>query len=127
MTALWLFFNGLVYAAMSAAFLFRLPQTTQSMGFSEVDGSAAIELVTVYGGLGAGLALLFLIAGLKKDKRPFALVILMMSYLFFALGRLAGIGLFPVTSSSTYYLLGFELIGCFLSWVLWRKNRNVDG
>lgn len=120
----WLGFNAITYLMLGILFIFQFEMITGNLGIFPQDGSAAIELITVYGGLELGFGILFLTALFVGKYRLFALQILTFSYLSFAVGRMAGIIGYEVTDPVTYYLLVFEVLGIAVSSVLLRRSLN---
>ncbi len=122
---IWLLINATVYLVLGFLFLFRFESIIGNLDIVPQTGSAAIELMAVYGGLEIGFGILFLTALFKKEIRLFALQILAFSYLCFAVGRFVGMMTFTVTSTMTYYLFSFEAIGFAISLMLLRSITNL--
>ena len=121
---IWLVFNSVVYLVLGYLFIFEFQMITSNLGIVPQSGSAAIELMTVYGGLELGLGLLFLIALFVQKYRLFAQQLLVFSYLSFFLGRFAGILSFDEASPITFYLFAFELIGFAISLLLLKMSGH---
>ena len=120
--SIWLLLNGVVYLILGFMFVFQFETMAGSLGIEVLSGSAAIELITVYGGLETGLGVLFIMALFVMKYRLFSLQILTFSYLCFAMGRLAGMLGHDVASTMTYYLLVFEIVGFVVSALLLKKG-----
>ncbi len=121
---LWLALNGILYLLLGFAFFFGFETVAGNIGFKGNNGSAAIELVTVFGGLELALGLLFIYTLFDQRLTNFAIQLLVFTYTAFTFGRLIGISQYQVTDSLTYYLLCIELSGSVISWALFRKGRE---
>jgi hypothetical protein len=121
---LWFALNGILYLLLGLAFFFGFETISDNIGFKVDSGSAAIELVTVFGGLELALGLLFIYALFDRRLTSFAIQMLIFTYTAFTLGRLIGISQYEVTDTLTYYLLGVELSGSVISWVLFLKGSE---
>ena len=117
----WLFFNGAIYLILGWMFLFQFESIIQTLKIAPLSGSAAIELMAVYGGLEAGMGILFLLAAITGRWVLFSLELVTFTYISFALGRLAGILTFTVSDQMTYYLLGFEIVAGLFSLLLLKQ------
>ena len=126
MVSLWLLYNAAVYLVVGAFFVVDLPTVAGNLGLYPLNGSAAIELVAVYGGLEIGLGILCIMALFAEKVRLFALQVLMASYVCFALGRFAGMMIHEVTDSLTYLLFGLEVAGFFIGVYLHRTYKTDD-
>ena len=121
---LWFAFNGILYLLLGLAFFFGFETISGNIGFKVNNGSAAIELVTVFGGLELALGLLFIYALFDRRLTRFAIQMLIFTYTAFTLGRLIGISQYEVSDNLTYYLLGVEMSGSVISWVLFLKRSK---
>lgn len=119
---IWLALSGLMYLVLGYAFIFRFESVAASLDIAAESGSAAIEIVTVYGGLEIGMGLLFLLAVFKWNWRSFSLQLLTFSYACFVVGRLAGMAMHEVSDNLTYQLLGFEMVGLLISAALLKRS-----
>ena len=121
---LWFAINGILYLLLGLVFFFGFETISGNLGFKLNSGSAAIELVTVFGGLELALGLLFIYVLFDRRLTGFAIRMLIFTYTAFAFGRLIGIIQYEVTDELTYYLLGIELSGSIISWTLFLKGSE---
>jgi len=124
MVNFWLSINGVIYLILGFMFIFQLETIAANLNLLPQTGSASIELVTVYGGLEAGLGILFIVALFVSKYRRFAIQLLTFTYACFVAGRLAGLIGHQVTDNLTYYLLLFEVVGFALSALLLLKSAD---
>ena len=123
--SIWLLFNGVVNLVLGCLFIFQFEMIVGSLGVTPQHGSAAIELVTFYGGLEAGFGILFVAALFVKRYQRFALQLLTFSYLCFTAGRVTGMLGHTVTGNMTWYLFAFEVIGLTISAHLLKKHQTA--
>ncbi|MBU2644636.1 DUF4345 family protein [bacterium] len=125
--SIWLLLNALIYLVLGFLFIFQFDTITGNLGILAETGSAAIELMTVYGGLEAGFGILFSTALVVRKIRYFALQVLTFSYGSFAVGRLIGILQVDVSETLTWWLLLFEMAGFVISGILLKKSVQHPG
>lgn len=124
MLRLWFLFNGIIYLLLGAAFLFIPEKVLMNMGVQANTASGLTELVTVYGGLEAGMGILLLISSIRFWLGDFALNVLIFTYLSFFSGRVIAILLYGVSDNISWYLLVFEGAAALISAALKKKQKS---
>jgi hypothetical protein len=125
MTALYLWINAILYAALAAWCTLMPKQTSQAIGFIELSASGRSEYAVIYGGLQFGFAFLFAWTALSGNHR-FGLVFALALYVPIVLFRLISLArLWPV-SSVTVATAVLEVVLLAAAILLWVFVRPAD-
>ena len=125
MTALYLWINAILYAALAAWCTLMPKQTSQAIGFVELSASGRSEYAVIYGGMQFGFAFLFAWTALSGNHR-FGLMLALALYVPIVLFRLVSLAkLWPV-SSVTVMTAVLEVVLLAAAILLWMFLRPVD-
>lgn len=125
MTALYLWINAILYAALAAWCTLMPKQTSQAIGFIELSASGRSEYAVIYGGMQFGFAFLFAWTALSGNHR-FGLMFALALYVPIVLFRLVSVAkLWPV-SSVTMMTAVLEVVLLAAAILLWVFLRPVD-
>ena len=116
---------GVLYAYLAWWCSVSPAETSQLVGFQLVGGSGRSEFLTVYGGLEAGMAAIFLLPLLKPALQHSALLNCTLIHLGLVAFRTAGFLLFTEIQPMTIKLAAGEwaiLIICLL--LLWKSPKS---
>jgi hypothetical protein len=119
--------NGLMYLILGVLFFLRFDWLTEALDLGVTSTSGKVELLTVYGGLELGMGALFIFSVFFEGIRRFALILLLMTYLWFFTGRAIAMFIFGASDVKTYILIGIELVGWIISGLLlFQRSRSRE-
>ena len=120
----YLLLNALLYAAFAVWCTLAPEKTATNIGYEIRSGSGRSEYLTVYGGLQLGMAVYFLIAGLRSGYQSggllFALCLYttIIAFRLFTFATVAGIG------QLTFVVAGLELLLGGAAALLWWRGDS---
>lgn len=121
----YLLLNALIYFVFSVWCTIAPDKTARNIGFDFRSGSGRSEYLTVYGGLQLGMALFFLIAGLRSDYQTGGLVFALCLYSAIIAFRLFTFATVAGIEQLTFIVAGLELLlGAAAAILWWRDNRS---
>ncbi|MDD7987373.1 DUF4345 family protein [Lentisphaera marina] len=117
-----LFTVGLLYGIFGVMFISAPEKFAPSLGYTNIDLSAQIEIIAVYGGLEIAIALA-VFWGLFKNNAKSAAYLCLISLLGFAGGRLIGISLHGLEGNHLSFLV-LEIVLALMSFYSYRKLQT---
>lgn len=125
MTALYLWINAVLYAALAAWCTLMPTQTSQAIGFIELSSSGKSEYAVIYGGMQFGFAFLFAWTALSGNHR-FGLIFALALYAPILLFRVISVTRFWPVSSATLLTGALEIVLLASAILLWMFSRSTD-
>lgn len=122
MARLFLVLVAILYGSLAAWCSIDPAGTSKVVGFSLQQGAGQSEFLTVYGGLEAGMALMFLAAGLWERLRFSGLLNCLLIHVCLVLFRSAGFLWYEVEQAMTRQLaVGEWVLAICTAVLLWRE------
>lgn len=120
-----LYFIALLYLLFGFMFMIDPGKYGLSLGFTELNAAALVELRAVYGGLelAMGFAMIWL---MRKNRYRQCAALSQFSFIAFAGGRILGLIIEGAVPGNQIYFLVLELSLLLISWFCW-KNTLTEG
>ncbi len=125
MNRLFLAAVGVLYAALAAWCSVDPGGTSQSVGFEIQPGSGESEYLAVYGGLEAGLSLVFLVSACAKKLQYSGLLNCFLIHAGLVCFRTVGFFLYSGIAALTFQLAVGEWVLLIMSAILLRRYSGV--
>ncbi len=106
----YLLANALLYVLFAAWCTFAPEKTSAALGLQAINGSGRSEILTVYGGLQAGLALLFAVFACFESLQTAGLLAAACLYVPLAIWRVATLAFGSDVQSTTYVVAALEVL-----------------
>lgn len=118
----YLLLNAALYLIFSLWCTFSPEKTAANIGFAFRSGSGRSEFVTVYGGLELGMAVFFLITGMRGEYQLAGLLFALCLYAAIVAFRIVTLLTVPGIERITYGTFGLEAILGIAAAILWWKR-----
>ncbi len=109
MQAAYLYFNALLYVVFAAWCTLAPHNTAQNIGYTTLTAGGRSEYLVVYGGLQAGLAVIFFLLARQPERQPLGMVLAVALYAPLVLYRLTTVARFWPVGTVTLATAALEL------------------
>ena len=125
MTALYLWFNAVMYAVFGLWCAIALDATSANLGYVALSSSGRSEYFTVYGGLQWGLGLVFALMALRPDLHRTGVLVGIALYAPLVLHRTISLLRFGPVETMTLGIAALEVAMLLAALALWFAGRQA--